>query len=77
MGRNKLFVLLTLATNGEPVIIPVDNIAFAIASDGIKEDGSKGDRYSRIFLKQIIINDNDKWVDVRETPEQIAKKTGL
>lgn len=72
MKANKDFVLLTLATNDEKVIVAKDNIAFAMSSDGMRDDGTKGDRYTRIFLKNLLIDDETKWVDVKETPVQIA-----
>ena len=73
MSKTKSFVLLTLASNDKSVIIPVDNIAFAMASEEVKEDETQGTKYARVFLKEIIIDDESKWVDVKEAPEQIAK----
>ena len=60
-------LLLTLASNGNKVMVVCDNIAFAI--DVEEEDR----RFTRIFLKQVEIEGEAKWVDVTETPEMIAK----
>lgn len=61
------FATFTLATNGMTVVIALDNIAFAMR---IKEETSE---YTRVFLKELLIDDEAKWVDIKETPDQLAK----
>ena len=67
------FLLLTLASNGKPTIIPKDNIAFAIEIDGENEQKQK-ETFTRVFLKQVTMDDLSKWVDVVESAEEILKK---
>ena len=67
MNRNKPFLLLTLANDGNKVIIAPDNIAFALRV----KDGKIV--FTRIILKAVLIDDDSKWVDVKETPEEISR----
>lgn len=67
------FMLLTLSNGNKPVIIPKDNIAFAMRTKGRDNKGSNIE-FTRIFLKAVLIDDDAKWVDVIESPEQIIKK---
>ena len=66
------FVLLTLSNGSQSVIIPRDNIAFAMRTEGATEKGEKV-TFTRVYLKSVLIDDDAKWVDVAETPEEIAK----
>lgn len=64
----KPFVQLTLASNDKKVIVSVEGIAFAAETAGENET-----TFTRIFFKQLVLEDSAKWVDVKETPEQILK----
>lgn len=66
------FVLLTLSNGSQSVIIPRDNIAFAMRTEGATEKGEKV-TFTRVYLKSVLIDDDAKWVDVVETPEEITK----
>lgn len=70
--KTKPFVLLTLSNGFQSVIIPKDNIAFAMRTEGATEKGEKV-TFTRVYLKSVLIDDDAKWVDVVETPEEIAK----
>lgn len=66
------FVLLTLSNGAQSVIIPRDNIAFAMRTEGATGKGEKV-TFTRVYLRSVLIDDDAKWVDVVETPEEIAK----
>ena len=66
----KTFVPLTLAVNRRPVILPVDNIAFALEME--QETEEERLLFTRVYLKQVMIDDDCKWVDVSEPPDKIA-----
>jgi hypothetical protein len=71
MKTNSPFILLTLSNGNKPVIIPKDNIAFAMETAGENAEG-KTVSFTRVFLKAVMIDDEAKWVDVRETPKEIS-----
>jgi hypothetical protein len=60
---------LTLASNGLDAVVPTDNIAFAVRVEG--ESENKKDIFTRVFLKQVEMTGEAKFVDVREKPEDI------
>lgn len=68
----KPFVLLTLSNGFQSVIIPKDNIAFAMRTEGATDNGEKV-TFTRVYLKSVLIDDDAKWVDVVETPEEIIE----
>lgn len=72
MKTDSPFVLLTLSNGNKPVIIPKDNIAFAMETTGENVNGKRV-TFTRVFLKAVMIDDDAKWVDVVETPDKIAK----
>ena len=61
---------MTLASNGREVYIPAENIAFAIEMEGENEKHEK-ETFTRIYLRQVVMEDEAKWVDVKEKPNQI------
>ena len=68
---SKLSMLkLTLASNGKSAMIPKDNIAFAIELES-ENDKKEKEVFTRIFLKQITMDDDSKWVDVKESVDYI------
>lgn len=72
MQYNKDFAVFTLASNGLPVAIALNNIAFAML---IEEENEKQEkvRFTRVYLKQVLIDDDSKWVDVKESPADFEK----
>lgn len=68
--QNNKFILLTLATNGKPVIISIYNIAVAMLMEE-ENNSHEMEKFTRIFLKEITIDDELNWVDVKEPPEVI------
>lgn len=70
---NKKFLVLTLANGGEPVIIRPEHIAFAMTVQGVNKDGVK-ESFTRIFPNDIVIDAESNWLDVTETPSEIARK---
>ena len=73
MNEKKL-IMLTLVTNGKKVIVPVDNIAFAIEIERESEQKEKP-AFTRIFLRQVeMIEEEAKWVDVVEDLTKIMRK---
>lgn len=67
---SKQFVPVTLASNDMEAIIATDNIAFAIRMTAENEKHEK-EEFTRVFLKQVEMKDESKWVDVRERPGEI------
>lgn len=65
-------LLLTLASNGKDAVVPKDNIAFAIELEG-ENDRKEKQVFTRIYLKQVTMNDESKWVDVKEPVKYIMK----
>ena len=63
----KRFIKATLASNGMEAIIAADNIAFAIRME-LEDEEQKKQEFTRVFLKQVVMDDESKWVDVRERP---------
>lgn len=72
MKNNKDFAVFTLASNGLPVALALNNIAFAMS---IEEENEKQEkvRFTRVYLKQVLIDDDSKWVDVKESPADFEK----
>lgn len=72
MHNNKDFAVFTLASNGLPVALALNNIAFAML---IEEENEKQEkvRFTRVYLKQVLIDDDSKWVDVKESPADFEK----
>ena len=68
MYKNR-FAVFTLANNKQPVVISLNNIAFAMRIQDNDKSG-KNVEYTRVFLKELIIDDNSKWVDILESPTQ-------
>jgi len=73
MRKMRSLLLLTLASNKNKVAVAVDNIAFALWMEGADEHG-KPMKFTRVFLKHVIMEDMDKWVDVIETPEELLSQ---
>lgn len=69
---SKDMLLLTLASNGREVVVPRDNIAFALEMEGENEKKEK-ETFTRVFLKQFPMDDECKWLDVKETPREIRR----
>lgn len=72
MQYNKDFAVFTLASNGLPVALALNNIAFAMS---IEEENEKQEkvRFTRVYLKQVLIDDDSKWVDIKESPADFEK----
>lgn len=66
----KKFIRLTLSSNGHDAIIPMDNIAFAFRMEIIDEE-NKHHEFTRVFLKQVVTNEENSWIDVDEEPGRI------
>lgn len=66
-------VQLTLANGGESVIIRQEHIALAMSVQGVNKEG-KNESFTRIIPNGIVIDQESNWLDVRETPAEIAKK---
>ena len=67
---SKRFIPVTLASNDMEAIIASDNIAFAIRMT-IENEKHEKDEFTRVFLKHIEMNDESKWVDVKENPREL------
>ena len=66
-------ITMTLASSGERCLVNPNNIAFAMRVQG--EDSEKESMtFSRLFLKELTIENDAKWVDVKETLDEIGKK---
>ena len=63
---NKM-MLLHLASNDKEVLVNPENIAFAVVMEGEEQT------FTRIFFKQIVLEDESKWVDGKETPGEIRR----
>lgn len=66
----KRFIKATLASNGLEAIIAADNIAFAIRME-IEDEEQKKQEFTRVFMKQVTMDDESKWVDIRERPGEL------
>lgn len=64
--------VFTLASNDDRCLINPDNIALVMKMDGENEDQSV--TFSRVFLKALTIPSDEKWVDVKETVDEIRRK---
>lgn len=69
---SKRFIHVTLASNSMEAVIASDNVAFAIRMTAENEKHEK-DEFTRVFLKQVIMDDESKWVDIKEKPTAIFK----
>lgn len=67
---SKRFISVVLASNGKEAIIAADNIAFAIRTNTENEKHEK-EEFTRVFLKQVEMNDESKWVDIMEKPGEL------
>ena len=65
---SKRFLKLTLISNGKPVIINPDAIAFAIEVSEPREEGAEPEIFTRVFLRQLQCAGESfpAWVDVVE-----------
>lgn len=72
MRNTKKFSVFTLASNNMPVAIALDNIAFAMQIEDKKEDNEKI-LYTRVYLKELVIEEASRWIDVKETPDQFEQ----
>lgn len=60
-------LLLHLATNEKETLVNPENLAFAIRMEGENKE------FTRIFFKEIVMDDESKCVDVKETPGEIRR----
>lgn len=67
---SKQFIHVTLASNNMEAVIASDNIAFAIRMVAENEKHEK-DEFTRVFLKQVIMDDESKWIDIIEKPGEL------
>ena len=63
----------SLASSGEKCLINTDNIAFVLPLTG-EDDEKKLLKFSRVYLKALAIDNEEKWIDVQETLEEIRRK---
>ena len=64
----KALIPLTLASNGSEIIVSADCIAFAAAMEGEEK------KFTRIYFKELVMDDESRWVDVKETPGEIRRR---
>lgn len=69
--KNKEFVKLTLANGKKSAIIRTEHIAFAMALENTNDSGETT-KFTRIIPKNLVIDSESNWIDVTETPEEIA-----
>ena len=64
----KRFLKLTLISNGKPVVIHPDAIAFALEVSEPREAETEPETFTRVFLRQLQCAGEDfpAWVDVME-----------
>ena len=68
-------ILIHLSVNGNPALLDVENILFAEECESKIEGKKTPVKFTRVYLKQPIQEDDDtKWIDIKEKVLDLLKE---